>query len=139
MSKKSIPSVHHLVAGLLAASLAGCAAHGGYGHARGHRGQEEDARPPEVSSTSTRPAPPGAMMDAGRMGNQGGCGMMGSGKTDSACGMQHMNKDAMCSMYRDMRDAPDEQARQAMMDRHMQGMPAEARRRHMDMLRQQCQ
>jgi hypothetical protein len=131
MLAKRISSIHQLAAGVLLASLVGCATPGGaHGPGQGHRGQLEDARPPEVSSTSTGTPAPGGMMDA--------CPMMGSGKTDSACGM-HMNKEAMCSMYRSMRDAPDEQARQAMMDRHLQGMPPEARRRHMEMLRQQCE
>jgi hypothetical protein len=63
--------------------------------------------------------------------------MMGGNK--AAGGMQHMDKEAMCAMYRNMRDAPTEQARQAMMDRNMQGMPPEMRQQHMEMMRQQCQ
>jgi hypothetical protein len=38
-----------------------------------------------------------------------------------------------------MRDAPDEQARQAMMERQMQGMSPQMRQQHLDMMRQQCQ
>jgi hypothetical protein len=53
--------------------------------------------------------------------------------------MQAMDKGRMCSMYRGMQDAPDDQARQAMMDRLMPGMSPDTRRRHMEMMRQQCQ
>jgi hypothetical protein len=75
-------------------------------------------------------------MSAGTTGSAAGCGMM----TDCAAAQgQPMNKDAMCAMYRDMQNAPNDQARQAIMDRQMQGMSPEMRQRHMDMMRQQCQ
>lgn len=138
MQNQSKPSIRHILAGLVAASLLACAAPPGeQGHARHHPGQVEDARPSETSSIA--PAQGGSMMGGSTSGSGGGCAMMGGAKTDGACNMQNMNQDEMCAMYRSMRDAPDEQARQAMMERHMQGMSPQMRQQHLDMMRQQCQ
>lgn len=79
------------------------------------------------------------MTGEGTVGSQGGCGMMGAGHVAGPGGIQHMDKDAMCAMYRSMQNAPTEQDRQAMMERDMQGMSPEMRQRHMEMMRQQCQ
>lgn len=75
------------------------------------------------------------------MGSQDGCGMMGGDTTgnQAGCGMKHMDKEAMCAMYRSMRDAPTEQARQAMMDQNMKAMSPGMRQQRMEMMRQQCQ
>jgi hypothetical protein len=78
------------------------------------------------------------MAQGAMTGSHAGCGMMGANTAGCPGGMQQ-DKDAMCAMYRDMRDAPNEQARQAMMDRHMQAMSPEMRQHHMEMMRQQCQ
>jgi hypothetical protein len=64
--------------------------------------------------------------------------MMGASKGGWSGGMQQMDMEAMCAMYRSMRDAPSEQARQAMMERHMPNMSPEMRLHHMEMLRQHC-
>lgn len=53
-------------------------------------------------------------------------------------GMQHMDKDAMCALQQDLRAAPDEPARQAIMERRMQGMSPEMRQRYVEMMRQHC-
>ena len=120
---KRIPSIHTL-AGLAAmAALVGCASPGD--HDRHH-----------MDGSDSATAATGGTMSSGTTGSAAGCGMM----TDCAATQgQPMNKDAMCAMYRDMQNAPNDQARQAMMDRRMQGMSPEMRQRHMDMMRQQCQ
>lgn len=116
-------SIHALAALAAVAALAGCASPGD--HERHHADGADSA------TTAT-----GGTMSAGTTGSAAGCGMM----TDCAAAQgQPMNKDAMCAMYRDMQNAPNDQARQAMMDRQMQGMSPEMRQRHMDMMRQQCQ
>jgi hypothetical protein len=118
----------HILAGLAAACLVGCAnPSGAQDHGQHHAGQSENSMAPVSSDTS--PAQ-GGMTGGAMKGSQAGCG---------SAGMQHMDKDSMCAMYRSMRDAPTEQARQMMMDRQMQGMSPEMRQHHMDMLRQQCQ
>jgi hypothetical protein len=78
------------------------------------------------------------MMDGSMMGSGAGQEIMG-GTTAPPGAMQPMDKETMCSMYRSMRDAPNDQARQAMMDRQMKGMSREMRQQHMEMMRQQCQ
>jgi hypothetical protein len=50
---------------------------------------------------------------------------------------QGMDMNQMCSMYRNMQNAPMEQ-RQSMMDQQMKGMSPEMREHHMEMMRQQC-
>ena len=130
-SKFSIRAVVGLMA---AAGLVACAnPTGGADHAQHH---------PEQSATTAAPGSSGAqagMMGGSMMGSHGGSGMMGGATAGASEGMRPMDKDAMCAMYRSMRDAPNEQARQAMMDRQMQGMSPEMRQRHMEMMRQQCQ
>lgn len=124
---KPIPSIQ-ILAGLAAASLVGCAnPSGGQDHGQHHAGQSVNSTAPASSGTS--PAQ-GGMTGGAMTGGQAGCG---------SAGMQHMDKDSMCAMYRSMRDAPTEQARQMMMDRQMQGMSPEMRQHHMEMMRQQCQ
>lgn len=140
-------SIRHMLAGLVAASLVACAAPAADpGHARHHPGQTGNATPPASSATSGAQggAMGSGMMGGGMaggtmMGSGGSCAMMGGDKTAGACGMQNMNKDQMCAMYRGMRDAPNEQARQAMMDHHMQGMSPQMRQQRMEIMRQQCQ
>jgi hypothetical protein len=114
----------HALAGIAAmAALVGCASTGD--HDRHHMDGSDSA------TTAT-----GGTMSAGTTGSAAGCGMM----TDCAAAQgQPMDKDTMCAMYRDMQNAPNDAARQAMMDRRMQGMSPEMRQRHMDMMRQQCQ
>jgi hypothetical protein len=120
--KRSHP-IHALAALAAVAALAGCASAGDHDR---HRMDGSDS-----ATTAT-----GGTMSAGTTGSAAGCGMM----TDCAAAQgQTMDKDAMCAMYRDMQNAPNDQARQAMMDRRMQGMSPEMRQRHMDMMRQQCQ
>jgi hypothetical protein len=120
--KRSHP-IHALAALAAVAALAGCASAGDHDR---HRMDGSDS-----ATTAT-----GGTMSAGTTGSAAGCGMM----TDCAAAQgQTMNKEAMCAMYRDMQNAPNDQARQAIMDRQMQGMSPEMRQRHMDMMRQQCQ
>jgi len=136
MLNKPIFSIQFLATLAAAASLAACAnVPGDQDHGAHHPGQ----------SASTMAGSQGScgMMGGATAGNQAGCDMMGGsqagGQTGSAAGMHQMNKEDMCAMYRSMRDAPNEQARQAMMDRNMEAMSPEMRQRHMEMMRQQCQ
>jgi len=64
--------------------------------------------------------------------------MTGGGTAAGSGGMQPMHKETMCAMYRAMRDAPNEQARQAMMDRNMREMSPEMREHYLEMMPQQC-
>jgi hypothetical protein len=123
--KRSHP-IHAMAALAAVAALAGCASAGD--HDRHHMDGSDSA--------TAATAATGGTMSAGTTGSAAGCGMM----TDCAAAQgQPMNKDAMCAQYRDMQNAPNDEARQAMMDRKMQGMSPEMRQRHMDMMRQQCQ
>jgi len=135
---------------LAAASLAGCASPSDEQRdGMHHMGQSTNATPSGSSGPSsqggsaagTMAASQGGcgMMGAGTSGSGSDCGMMGDSKAGNPGAMPRTDKDAMCAMYRGMRDAPTEQARQAMMDRQMQGMSPEMRQRHMEMMRQQCQ
>jgi hypothetical protein len=137
MLVKPIPSIH-IVAGLVVtASLVACANPSGSGeHGGHHAGQPANATVPGPAG-----APPaqGGMMGGGMTGSHAGCGMMGDSKAGCPGGMRQMDKETMCAMYRGMRDAPNEQARQSMMDQHMQAMSPEMRQQHMEMMRQQCQ
>jgi len=121
---KPIPSIHILAGLLVTAGLVACAnPEGDQGHEQHHPGQSANA------------AGPG---NAGESSSTGG--MMGRGMTGASEGGPHtMDKDAMCAMYRGMRDAPSEQERQAMMERNMPGMSPEVRQQHMEMMQQQCQ
>lgn len=139
----------HIVAGLaVAASLLACASPpDAQDHARHHSGQPANTAPPPVGASSAQGGMAGGamtgsqagcgMMGGSTTGSQAGCGMMGDNK--AAGGMRHMDREAMCAMYRSMRDAPTEQARLAMMDRNMQAMSPEMRERHIEMMREQCQ
>lgn len=120
---KPIPSIHILAGLVAAASLVACAnPSGGQDHGEHHAAQSENAAAPGSSGASS---------------GQGG--MMGGTQAAGPGGMQHMDKEKMCEMYRSMRDAPNEQARQEMMDSQMQGMSPDMRQQHMEMMRQQCQ
>jgi hypothetical protein len=131
-------TVSSILAALSVACLAGCATpDGSSDHARHHPGPPVDA---------TAPGPAGVAAQGGSaagtlMAGQAGCGMAAGSKAGSGvgCGMSHMDKEAMCAMYRGMRDAPTEAARQAMMDRQMQDMSPEMRQQHLEMMRQHCQ
>ena len=131
MSSKPIVLIRTLAALAAAAGLAACATpSGGQDHAGHH--PDRSATTMGAGSSGTVPA------QGGMMGGMMGGGMAGS-QAAGAGGMQQMNKEEMCAMYRNMRDAPNEQARQAMMDRHMQAMSPAMRQQHMEMMRQQCQ
>jgi len=148
---KPPPSIRILAGLVLTASLAACAyPDSGPDHASHHAGQSENTTSPGAPGASSAQ---GGMTGGGMMESQAGCGMMGGGTAGSQAGcgamsagqaagqgsMQHMDKDAMCAMYRNMQTAPTEQDRQAIMERNMQGMSPEMRQRHMEMMRQQCQ
>lgn len=150
MSIKPALSIRTLAALAAAASLVACATPpGGQDHAEHHPGQSADtaaagsAGTPSAQAGMMGGSMAGSQGGCGMMGSQGGCGMMGSSQAASqaagAGGMQQMNKEEMCAMYRNMRNAPNEQARQAMMDQRMRGMSPEMRQQHMEMMRQQCQ
>jgi hypothetical protein len=117
----TIPSIAFALA---AACLAGCAA-------------SVDASGPGSAGISAQ----GGTAAGAMMAGQAACGMGASGMAQGAagCGMQHMDREAMCAMYRGMRDAPTEAARQEMMEQRMSGMSPETRQRHMEMMRQHCQ
>lgn len=149
MLSKTIPSINILSGLIVMASLVACAAPpADQDHAQHHPGQSANTTASESPGGSSAQ---GGMAGGAMTGSQAGCGMMGGGTTGTqagcsmmgdgkaAAGMQQMDKESMCAMYRSMLDAPTEQARQAMMDRQMQGMSAEMRQQHMDMMRQQCQ
>ncbi|WP_136218200.1 hypothetical protein [Massilia sp. Mn16-1_5] len=104
-----------ILALLLAAGLAACAPmRQDQDHQRHHRGQQS-------------------------AGREMGAGMTGGAAAGMTGSMGPMDKEAMCARYRGMRDAPDEQARQAMMHKEMGAMSPEMRQRHMEMMRKQCQ
>jgi hypothetical protein len=139
MLNKTILSLRILAGLAVTAGLVACATPAAdQDHAQHHPAQSTDMAAPASSGGS---AAQGGMGSGAMMGSQSGCGMMGGNTTGSqaGCGMQHMDKDAMCAMYRSMRDAPTEQARQAMMDQNMKTMSPEMRQQHMEMMRQQCQ
>lgn len=72
-------------------------------------------------------------------GGMTGSAATGSGMMAAPPEAPHGHKKMMCDRFRSMRDAPDAQAREAMMDRQMQGMSPEMRQQHMEMMRQRCQ
>lgn len=122
----TIPSIAFALA---AACLAGCAA-------------SVDASGPGSAGISAQGGTAAGAMMAGQAAcGMGASGMGASGMAQGAagCGMQHMDREAMCAMYRGMRDAPTEAARQEMMEQRMSGMSPETRQRHMEMMRQHCQ
>lgn len=136
MSVNTIRRIRLLVV-LAAANLLGaCATPPGGQHGRHHPG---GAVNPVASSSAGASTAQGGMSGGATTQSAPCCGMMGGDKPAGPGGMQHMDKEAMCAMYRGMRDAPDEQARQAMMDRHMQAMPPGMRQQHLEMMRQRCQ
>lgn len=138
MQNLSIPSLRLVLTGLAAASLVACATPpDDQGHDGHHPGQTANATVPSPSASAG--AMGSGMTGGTMMGGTGNCAMMGSGKDDRACNMQQMNKEQMCAMYRSMRDAPNEEARRAMMERNMQGVSPEMRQQHAEMMRQQCQ
>lgn len=107
-------------AALAALVLAGCAAPGGGpSHGAHHAGLATDSAPPP----------------SGPFYGQGGT----AGGITASGGMRQDDKGAMCAMHRSMAEAPSEEARQAMMERHLQGMSAEQRRQHMERMRRHCQ
>jgi hypothetical protein len=105
------------------AALAGCAAPAGNG-------------PPGASPAETAAAASGPSVAHGAtMGGPGGCPMMSAG---CAGALRPGAMQAMCEMRRNLDEAPNEQARQAMMERGMPGMSPEQRRKHMEMMRRHC-
>jgi hypothetical protein len=153
MLSKNFTPIYIILGLVMTASLAGCATPSGdqdqdQDHGQHHPGQSASTSAPDSSGGASAQ---GGMAGSAMTGSQAGCGMMGGSATGSqaGCGMMGgskaaggvnpMDKEAMCAMYRNMRDAPTEQARQAMMDRNMQGMSSETRQQHMEMMRQQCQ
>jgi hypothetical protein len=145
MLTKPIPSTHFLLGLLAAASLAACAGPRVDDQHQHHAGQSAagssgmSAQGGTMGGAMTGKHTGCGMMGAATAANQSGCPMMGGSEAASTGAMQATDKGALCSMYRGMRDAPDDQARQAMMDRLMPGMSPEMRQRHMEMMRQQCQ
>jgi hypothetical protein len=101
-----------------AAALTGCAA------------MEEKHRQHHPESSTAESS--GGM---GRGGSTGQMGMMGGGAGGQ---MGMMDKKSMCEMHDRMMTAktPAEQA--AMMDECMKNMSPEARQKHMEMMKQQC-
>lgn len=148
MRSKPILSLHFLAALAASLSLAACSnLPAGEDHDQHHEGQTDNATAASGTSATQGATMAGnqggcAMMNGSSAENPAGCAMIGSsqaGSQGSGAGMQQRNKEEMCAMYRTMRDAPNERARQAMMDRHMQSMSPTMRQRHMDMMGQQCQ
>lgn len=137
MQIKPIFTIRVLAGLAVVAGLAACAnPRGDEAQVQHHMGQS--ANTSAQGSSSAYPAQGGVMGEA-MTGSGDGHGMMGNNKATGPGGMQNMDKDVMCAMYRGMRDAPNEQARQAMMERQMQGMSPEMRQQHMEMMRRQCQ
>ena len=135
MSVKTTPGLH-LLAVLLTANLLGaCTSPPGGPHARHHPGTTVNATAPAAAATSSAPGGTGGATAQGTPG----CAMMGGAGPAGCGGMRAMDKEAMCAMHRNLRDAPDEAARQALMERHMRGMSPDMRQRHMEMMRQHCQ
>jgi hypothetical protein len=100
-----------LTAALAALALAGCAApHGG----------------PSTAATSAPPSGPFYGLETA------------TGASSAGSATRHSDDEAMCAMHRDMEAAPDQQARQAVQERGMQGMSPEQRREHMEMMRRHC-
>ncbi|MGX4640375.1 hypothetical protein [Massilia sp. SYSU DXS3249] len=134
MSANTLPGLRFMAVLAAANLLVACASPPGGQHARHHPGTSVNAATPASAGTSPAQGGMGGAMTQGAPG----CGMMGGAKPAGCGGMRPMDKEAMCAMHRDMRGAPDEQARHAMMERHMQGMSPEMRQRHMEMMRQHC-
>ena len=123
MHIRTLSSMHTLAVLVAAAGLAACAPmQGGQDHPRHHPGRSVDAMAPAVSGM-----------------HHGRDNMMGASSAGATGSMAPADREAMCARYRGMRDAPDERARQAMMDREMASMPPEMRRRHMEMMGRHCQ
>jgi hypothetical protein len=148
---KTIPAIQMIAALAMTAGLVGCATPSD-GQAQNHgRHHPDQSANTTMSDSSAGTSAQGGMASGAMTGSQAGCGMMGGSMTagqtgcgmmegrKAAGGMQRMDEESMCAMYRNMRDAPTDQARQAMMDRNMQGMSPEMRQQHMEMMRQQCQ
>src|SRR5690242_14784362 len=109
MLSKTISPIRLFAALAMAAGLAACAtpaADQDQDHVQHHPAQSAGT---PASDSSGGSAAQGGMGSSAMMGSQGGCGMMGGNTTgnQAGCGMQHMDKDAMCAMYRNMRDAPN--------------------------------
>lgn len=129
-----IPAVQVLLGLVATAGLVACASPDrDHGHGRHRTAQPADTTAGGSAST-------GGTMGSGMTGSNSACPMTNCDSAGgSATGQRMMDKDAMCAMYRGMRDAPTAQARQAMMARNMQDMSPEMRQRHMEMMQQQCQ
>lgn len=117
-----LPPLRSLVALLTAVALAACTTAGDTTDHGGHH--------PDQTSAGTAP------LGSGMMAGQSGAGMMGGAATGTM-GSRGMDMNQMCATYRSMQNAPAGQ-RQAMMDQQMNGMSAEMRQQHMEMMRQQC-
>lgn len=109
-----------MTAALAALALAGCAA--------SHGGQPQDGRHAGPSTAATAPPPSGPFYG---LETATGGGVAGSAT-------RHSGEGAMCAMHRDMKDAPNEEARRAIAERHMQGISPEQRQQHMEMMRRHC-
>ena len=73
---------------------------------------------------------------AGMHGHHGADRDRKMGATQAGQGADDMQ--AMCAHHREMMGAKTPEERQAMMERHMQGMTPEMRSRHMEMMRERC-
>jgi len=123
MQRRMIRLMHVLAALVAGAALSACAPmRGDQDHPRHHPGRSVNAM-----------APPASGVHPGRED------MMGASRAGSTGSMAPSDKEAMCARYRGMRNAPDERARQAMMDREMASMPPEMRQRHMEMMGKHCE
>ncbi|QOY92568.1 hypothetical protein IM543_13155 [Massilia sp. UMI-21] len=155
MPIKPILSMRSLAALLVATGLVACATPPASQDAAG-QASTRSANPGAAGTSGTSwgtSSAQGGMMGPGMTGSHGacamtggagagtraGCPMAGGSQASGAGAMQQTNREQMCSMYRGMRDAPNEQARQGMMEQYMPAMSPEMRQRHMEMMQQQCQ
>lgn len=137
MSNQIILAVRRLAGLVAAASLVACANPGaGPEHEQHHARQSANA--PGVGASGSS-ATQGGTAGGAMMGSHADCAMRDTGTGGCAGGMRHTDKEAMCAQYRGMRDAPNEQARQAMMDGQMRNMSPEMRLRHMEIMRRHCE
>lgn len=81
-------------------------------------------------TAGTSPSSGGMMM--------GGSTTSGGGQAGTAGASTPANREAMCSVYRSLQNAPTQQQRQAIMEQQMRGMSAEDREERMEKMREQC-
>lgn len=118
---KTVPDAALRIMAVLAALvLGGCAAsHGGPSPGGHHAG-------PSTAAAAPPPSGPFYGLETTTGGSAAGSAT------------RHSDEGAMCAMHQDMKNAPNEEARRAMVERHMQGMSPEQRQQHMEMMRRHC-